>query len=82
MRSDLIMKKYGHSYNRERKPFWGLKQYLTMIWSKVGAITAITDFQTSFGSALSENLSTNKDRFITRQGSSETTDYYFSPHKN
>lgn len=52
-----------------------------MIWSKVGAITAITDFQTSFGSALSENLSPNEDRFIICPGSSETPDY-FSPRKN
>lgn len=52
-----------------------------MIWNKVGAITAITDLQTSFGSALSENLSPNKDRFITCQRSSETT-VYFSLHKN
>lgn len=55
------------SIQQGKKTIWGLKQYLTMIWCKVGAIT---DFQTSFGSALSENLSPNEDRFITCQGSS------------
>lgn len=46
-----------------------------MIQGKVSAITSITDFKASFGSALSENLSPEKDRIITHQGSNESTDY-------